>query len=73
MLLTCLCVMPCVGEVVLLHLTIRQQLIDGSPFLTGYGFMEALSYVHVYVGGILLQPDLVFCRPDTPAAEPRCC
>lgn len=49
------------GEVVLLHLTLVQQITNGSSQIVGYGFMEALSYVHMYYGGILLQSGQVTC------------
>lgn len=61
------CCAATTGEVVMLHLTLVQQTTNGSTQLVGYGFMEALSYVHIYFGGILLQPELVrlSCTADS--------
>ncbi len=47
------------GDIVLLHLWLRQQQVGGRLSITGVGFMEALSHIHTYAQIILLQPPQV--------------
>lgn len=47
-----------------MHLWIRQHSVSGVRSLSGFGFLEALSYLHTYVNLILLQPDQVPHSPQ---------
>lgn len=58
------------GEIVMLHLWIRQHKVDGNLSITGVGFLEALSYTNTWAGIDLLMANTVASRSFLPPSPP---
>lgn len=58
------------GEIVMLHLWLRQHKVNGSLSMTGVGFLESLSYTHTWAGIDLIMADPVNRLSSSPFATP---